>query len=284
MTDTAASNRSVVVTGASSGIGRACAMALDGLGYRVYAGYRKEADGDALRAAGSGRMVPIRLDVTSAEEIAAAAERVRDETAGAGLTGLVNNAGIGLAGPLEFIPIDALRRQLEVNVIGQIAVTQAFLPRLREGGGRVISVGSISGRFASPFLGPYSASKFALEALTDSLRVELSPWRIHVSIIEPGAIDTPIWERSSAAAQAMIDQMPAEAEEYYGRPMRRLQEMVANIQGTPTDPVVEAVVHALTSPEPRARYVVGRDARVRLWMSRLPTALRDALVRRALRI
>src|SRR5258708_33287478 len=186
-----AAARSVVATGASTGIGEACALRLDRRGFHVFAGVRREVDGGALKQKASGRLTPILLDVTDASSIKSAAAAVAASLDEEGLSGLVNNAGIAIAGPLEFLPIDELRRQFEVNVIGQIAVTQAFLPLLRKGHGRIVNMGSISGRLAFPLLGPYAASKFALRALTTALRMELRPWGIPVSIIEPSGIATP---------------------------------------------------------------------------------------------
>ncbi len=166
-TSDAAGTRSVLITGASTGIGEACALHLDQLGWRVFAGVRKDADGEALRAKASARLLPVRIDVVDPGSVAAARELVLRELGDRGLDGLVNNAGIAIAAPLEFVPIEDLRRQLEINVIGQIAVTQAFLAPIRKARGRVVNMGSIGGRLATPFLGPYNASKFALEALSD---------------------------------------------------------------------------------------------------------------------
>src|SRR3954471_14417569 len=168
----------VVITGASTGIGATCAAHLSSLGFRVFAGVRKPEDAERAREAGHE---PLTIDVTDPESIRSAVEQVGD----APLSGLVNNAGIAVAGPLEFIPIDEFRRQLDVNVVGQVAVTQAFLPALRRSRGRVVFVGSIAGRSALPFLGAYAASKFAVEAVTDALRVELRPWGIDVAVVEP---------------------------------------------------------------------------------------------------
>jgi NAD(P)-dependent dehydrogenase (short-subunit alcohol dehydrogenase family) len=165
----------VVITGASTGIGEACALHLDKLGYRVFAGIRKATDGESLRRRASARLVPLRLDISDETEVGLAARNVVEALGDGGLAGLVNNAGIVVGGMLEFLPLDALRRQLEVNVVSQIAVTQAFLPSLRKARGRMVNIGSVSGLISSPFSGAYAASKFALEALTDSLRMELRP-------------------------------------------------------------------------------------------------------------
>lgn len=270
-----------VVTGASSGIGRAVARALDARGWRVFAGYRADADAARLRADASPRLHPVRVDVADEVSVRAMAEEVREALGADGLAGLVNNAGIAVAAPLEFLPLDALRRQLEVNVVGQVAATQALLPLLRRARGRIVTIGSVSGRFAAPFLGPYAASKHAMEALNDALRVELRPWGMQVSIVEPGAIDTPIWRRSLDAAREMIDAFPPEAAALYGGPMGSLQARVEALAGVPVERVADAVLHALTARRARARYVVGRDAKARLLVGRLPTRLRDWLVARA---
>lgn len=283
MTDDS-SFRSVVVTGASSGIGRACALHLDGLGFTVFAGYRKDADAESLRADSSDRLVTVRLDVAEAGSIEAAARTIESHLGERGLDGLVNNAGVAVAAPLEFVPLDALRRQLEVNVVGQVAVTQALLPLIRKATGRIVNMSSISGRFSAPFLGPYTASKHALEALSDSLRVELRPWNIRVALIEPGAIATPIWEKSRETALKLQSDLPPEADTLYGKRLQGIQDYIANVVGTPTDPVVEAVVHALTSRSPRTRYLIGRDAKLRRALALLPTSIVDWLLAKSLRI
>ncbi|HUF64361.1 MAG TPA: SDR family oxidoreductase [Gemmatimonadaceae bacterium] len=272
-----------VVTGASSGIGEACALRLAELGYRVFAGVRNDEAAGRLRSRAPDLLTPLHLDVSDAGSVRAAAARVATGTGGAGLDGLVNNAGIAVAAPLEFLPLDALREQLEINVVGQLAVTQALLPLLRTARGRIVNMGSISGRVALPFVGPYTASKFALEALTDSLRVELRPWGIHVAIVEPGVIATPIWKRSLAAFDTMLERMPPQVVELYGPAMRVVRSRVSRLPGASTEGVVQAVVHALTARRPRARYLVGVDARARLILNWMPWRLRDRAVARALR-
>src|SRR3954454_3243317 len=186
--------RSVLVTGASTGIGRATALRLDGAGWQVFAGVRKEEDAASLRAEASERLSPLILDVTDAGQIAAAAEVIEREADG-GLDGLVNNAGVAVPGPLETVPLEDLRHQLEVNLVAYVAVTQAMLPQIRRAEGRVVFLSSIGGRIAFPFGGPYHASKFATEAIGDVSRKKLRPWGLRVSLVEPGSIDTPIWER-----------------------------------------------------------------------------------------
>lgn len=275
----------VVVTGASKGIGRACALRLERLGFHVFAGIRNPADGDALLEASAGGLRPLRIDVADPDSIAAAEREVAAEVGADGLAALVNNAGISIAGPLEFLPVDELRRQLEVNVIGQLAVTQAFMPAIRRARGRIVFMGSISGRSALPFTGAYSASKHALEAVADALRVELLPWRIEVSLVEPGVIATPIWKTSARVAERIMERYPAQALEYYGGVLDRMRRIVedAATRGLSPDRVARTVAHALTARRPRTRYLVGRDARLRIWFQRLPDRLRDRIIAARLR-
>jgi NAD(P)-dependent dehydrogenase (short-subunit alcohol dehydrogenase family) len=276
----------VLISGASTGIGRACAERLDNIGFTVFAGVRKQSDADSLLGTGSGRTRPLMLDVTESESIAAALRTV-DEAVPAGLAGLVNNAGISVGGPLEFVPIDEWRRQLEVNFIGQVAITQAAIPALRKARGRIVNMTSIGGRLASPFLGPYNASKFALEAVTDALRLELRQFGIEVAAVEPGAVVTPIWEKGRASAQRAAASMPAEAMQLYGAGIAAINKFISQAEssGVPPIEVARAVEHALTAPRPRTRSVVGRDAKMRLVLTRLlPTRVMDRLVVRAMGI
>jgi NAD(P)-dependent dehydrogenase (short-subunit alcohol dehydrogenase family) len=267
--------RSVVVTGASSGIGLASAVCLVREGWRVYGGVRNDADAAAVR---EQSLEPVVLDVTDASQIAAAADTVGPE-----LHGLVDNAGIAIAAPLELVPLEELRRQLEVNVVGQVAVLQAFLPALRRAQGRVVLMGSIGGRSALPFLGPYAASKHALEAFADVLRIELAPWGIAVSIVEPASINTAIWTKGAAQADVMRKGISREADELYAARIERFRAVALKRgQGIDPDVVAKAVEHALTASRPKARYLVGRDAHIRAWIERLPTRLRDRVLAKAL--
>ena len=271
----------VVITGASTGIGSACAGFLADHGFQVFAGVRNREAGEALANGRSLRLIPIPLDVTEEASIRNAADRVIHHLGDAGLAGLINNAGIAVGSPLEVISIDQLRRQFEVNVFGQIAVTQAFLPLLRKGRGRIVNMGSIAGRATIPLMGPYSASKFALEALTNALRLELQQWGIQVSVIEPGAIATPIWEKSVNAARDLEVADDSSAAIGYTELIMRIKETVekAAERATPPDAVVRAVVHALTASRPRTRYLVGTDAKIRAWMVKwLPDRLNDRLL------
>ena len=275
-----AAERAVLVTGASTGIGRAVALRLDAAGWRVYAGVRRQEDARSLQDAASARFTPVLLDVNDDEQVREVADRIDRETGAAGLAGLVNNAGIAVAGPLEFLPLAELRQQLDVNVLGQVAVLQAMMPALRRARGRILFVGSIAGRSALPFTGGYSASKFALEAIADSLRVELQPWGLDVVVIEPGAIATPIWETSSTRAERNMERMPPAAIEYYGRLIGavRARARKSAENGLPAEVVARVVEKALTTRRPRSRYLIGRDARARLWLERLPDRWRDAVV------
>jgi NAD(P)-dependent dehydrogenase (short-subunit alcohol dehydrogenase family) len=193
------------------------------------------------------------------------------------LDGLVNNAGIAVAGPMEFLPAEELRRQLEVNVVGQLRVLQEVLPALREARGRIVNIGSISGRSALPFLGAYAMSKFALEAMTDALRIELRPWGIHVAIVEPGTIKTPMWTRERPDP-------PEAALSLYGDRIAAFRDFALkrSADGTPPDAVAKVVEHALTAERPKARYLVGRDARIRAGVERLPDRVRDGIYKRVL--
>jgi NAD(P)-dependent dehydrogenase (short-subunit alcohol dehydrogenase family) len=270
---------SVVVTGASTGIGEATARHLRELGFDVFAGVRKQEDAGRAQAAG---LQPLMLDVTDADSI----ESARRELEGERLAGLVNNAGIAVSGPLEFIPVDEFRRQLEVNVVGQVAVTQALLPLLRRSRGRVVNISSIGGRVALPLLGPYAASKFALEALSDSLRREMRPFGVEVVVVEPGGIKTPIWDKGNQRADDLMKAMPPEATELYGETVEKIRaesRKIAEDRGLPPRAVAEVVGKALTARRPKTRYLVGRDAKVRAAMAkRAPDRLMDALIGRAL--
>jgi NAD(P)-dependent dehydrogenase (short-subunit alcohol dehydrogenase family) len=279
----------VVITGASTGIGKAVALRLNRAGWRVFAGVRKQQDGEALKeAAGSERLVPVIIDVTEADGIARARDAVREVAgSGQGIHGLVNNAGIGVGGPVEFVALDEWRRQLEVNVIGQVAVTQAFLPQLRAGKGRIVNIGSIGGLLANPFLAPYCASKSAMEAITDSLRVELRKWGIWVAIIEPGSIATPIWDKAESQYGEALAALPPEGHELYGRDVKAFTKAFLKIgaRGLPPETVAGAALHALTAKRPKPRYVIGREAKVQLALSRiLPARAMDALTSRVLQI
>jgi NAD(P)-dependent dehydrogenase (short-subunit alcohol dehydrogenase family) len=276
----------VLVTGCSTGIGAAAALDLDRAGYTVFAGIRRAEDADQLRARGSERLRPIELDVTRSDQVARAAELIETETGATGLRGLVNNAGIVVGGPLEFLSLEDFRAQFEVNVFGLLAVTQALLPALRLARGRIVNIGSVSGKTVTPLIGAYAASKHALEAMSDALRLELAPWGIDVALIEPGPVQTAIWDKGRDALARAPEVYSDRALELYGPRMAvvgRLAE-ASGAAGVTTDPVVGAIRHALEARRPKTRYLIGRGAWLRAglrWL--LPDRVMDALIQRYLR-
>jgi NAD(P)-dependent dehydrogenase (short-subunit alcohol dehydrogenase family) len=275
------STGTVVITGASSGIGRATALRLARGGFDVLAGVRREEDGAALHGE-DGRIEPVLVDVTDAAQVAGLAERV----AGAPLAGLVNNAGIAVAGPLEGIPLDQMRRQYDVNVFGLLAVTQALLEPIRAGHGRIVNIGSIGGRINTPFVGPYSSSKAAVRSLSAALRRELRPWDIRVALVEPGALDTPIWRKGEEGAEETIGALPERVRTLYARQLAALVAATRTIAAGASSPddAAQAVEHALTASRPRTLYTVGREARIQGALhSVLPARTFDALVARAMK-
>jgi NAD(P)-dependent dehydrogenase (short-subunit alcohol dehydrogenase family) len=278
---------SVLITGASTGIGEACVRALDQRGYRVFAGVRRAEDGERLRAATSARLTWVRLDVTNQDQITSAAASIANDVGEGGLDALVNNAGIAVGGPLEFVPMDQMREQFDVNVFGLLAVTQAMLPLLRRApAGRIVNIGSIAGRTVTPLVGPYCASKHAVEAITDGLRLELHATGIQVSVVEPGAVTTPIWGKGTAQLGEAEASYPPIALERYGKQLAlfgKLLEVNAS-RGVPPEAVSAAVLKALESSRPQTRYVVGTDAKVRTWLQWfLPDRVNDRLLRFVLR-
>lgn len=279
---------SVLVTGASSGIGRATALRLERDGHRVFAGVRKQADADGLReAASSGRVSPVMLDVTDAGSIERAREEVEAEVGARGLAGLVNNAGVANAGPLEHLPVEDFRAVIDVNLTGQYAVTQAFLPLIRRARGTIVFITSIGGLVATPFMSPYHASKFGLEGMADSLRRELIPWDISVVVVEPGSIATPIWEKGAESSERSMSRTGPEAQRLYGRQIEALEKTVRRTgeRGIPPERVAEVISEAITSERPRTRYLVGRDAKlIRRAQGLLPERLFDRLMRRSMRL
>ena len=271
----------VLVTGASTGIGQACALRLDRLGHRVYAGVRSEEDAHGLRQRGSDRIVPVFLDVTDQGQVDAVAKQIAD--GGSRLDGVVNNAGIARGGPLEYLPLQIWREQLEVNVLGQVAVTKAVLPFIRAARGRIVFIGSIGGKVATMLMGPYDASKFAIEAIGESLRGELRPWGISVSVVEPGAVKTSIWEKGRQEADRLERMLPDEARTRYASHIAAIRKSIEmqDRQGVSPGKVAAAVEHALFSARPKTRYLVGTDARVQALLVRwLPDRPREAIIRR----
>jgi NAD(P)-dependent dehydrogenase (short-subunit alcohol dehydrogenase family) len=279
----ACSRSHVVVTGTSSGIGRATALELAEAGYHVFAGARRPADAPAPPPAGPGGITPLLLDVTDPAQIGAAADAVAAHTGPAGLDGLVNNAGIGVFGPLEILPIEQFRLQLEVNVTGQLAVTQALLPLLRRARGRIVLIGSIGTRFTPPFTGPVSASKSAIATMADALRQELAPWDIGVVLIEPASIHTEAVDKLERNAERLLHEAGPQARALYEDDFRRFVGigLARERNGSPPRVVARAVAGALTVPRPHPRYLVGKDALPMAALATLvPARLLDALRRR----
>jgi NAD(P)-dependent dehydrogenase (short-subunit alcohol dehydrogenase family) len=272
----------VLVTGTSSGIGRAVATQLASDGFAVFAGVRNDSDARDVAAIGGVRAVTI--DVTDRDSVARAMASI--ESSGIPLHGLVNNAGIALGGPLEYLPLDDLRRQLEVNVVGTLAVTQAAIPLLRATRGRIVSIGSIASRFGAPFLGPYCASKAALAMLMDSLRFELTPAGIAVVLFEFAAVKTPIWQKGRALKDDLTPRLPERAQRDYAPFIDAAMKQIDHEERVGLDPaiVAKAICSALTVPHPRPRYVIGKQAHVQAAVAALPHRLRDKMVRGVLRI
>ena len=271
--------RTVLVTGTSSGIGRATAVHLASRGMRVLAGVRREEDGASIRACSPELITPVVLDVTDP----AAPGRVRELAEEHGLYGLVNNAGVTVQGPIEFLEPDDMRRQLEINVVAPVALTAAVLPALRASKGRIVIVGSIGGRMALPFVAPYHASKFALEGVADSLRMEVKPFGIEVALVEPGSVKTEIWRKGEEAGRRQLAELPNEGRQLYGKRLEGLIKMARKTGERGVEPiaVAEAIHEALTARRPRTRYIVGSDARVQALLANvLPDRALDALTAR----
>ncbi|MBV8581747.1 MAG: SDR family oxidoreductase [Candidatus Eremiobacteraeota bacterium] len=278
-----ARREAVVVTGASTGIGEAAAVMLARHGFLAYAGVRNDADAARVETLDE-HVRALRIDVTDRASILAAAETVA--AAGHPLRAVVNNAGVAVAGPLEFLPVDELRRQFEINVFGAMEVTQAFLPMLRPTRGRVVFVGSISGRLAVPFIAPYSASKFALRAISDALRIELGPAGIGVALVEPSSVKTPIWQKGRDSRDRLLALLTPKAVEIYGPQVEAIFAATQHEEkiGMPADDVANAILHAVTAPKPRARYLLGGPARAGSIVALLPPALRDRAIRASMKL
>ncbi len=275
--------RSALVTGASTGIGRATALRLDAAGWRVFAGVRKQEDAESLRSEASERLTPVTLDVADGEAIASVAQMLGAELGDTGLDGLVNNAGISLPSPLETMPIEDFRRQIDINLTGQVAVTQAMLPLVREARGRIVFISSIGGRIAFPFTGAYHAAKFGIEAVGDVFRRELRGAGIAVSIVEPGSIATDIWDRGERAADEITGRSPRQ-DALYGDAIEKYRKTVRGVadRGIPAERVARVIEHALSARRPRTRYLVGIDAKFQARAKYLiPTRIFDRILARA---
>ena len=280
-------NGAVVVTGASTGIGRETALYLDEQGYRVFPGVRKQKDADSLAKAGSDRLTPITIDVTDASSIEAARETVEAAVGTAGIVGLVNNAGVANAGPVEHLPVADFQKVIDVNLTGQYAVTQQFLPLVRRGEGTILFITSIGGRVASPFFSAYNASKFGLEGLADALRREIKPWKMNVVVIEPGSIATEIWERGTEEFDRAEAELGPEATRLYGKQLKAMRDVMADTAERGIEPVEVAKVieKAIRSDSPNSRYLIGNDAKLMYRMQRLVGDKNfDKLMRRSMKL
>lgn len=271
----------VMITGSSTGIGAATASRLADDGFSVFAGVRSEADAKAVRDHPSGALTPLLLDITSAAMIDAAAKKVASAVGDRGLAGIVNNAGIVRPGPLEFQSMEDFRAQLEVNLFGHLAVTQAFLPLIRQGHGRIVNIGSIGGRLVLPLHGGYSASKFAMEAVSDALRLELRQWGIHVSLVDPGGSQSAIFGKTLAAIEEMAQGLHDRGIDAYDAQIDAITALVEKTadDADPADHVARAVADALTAKRPKTRYLAGKGAKAVGVIARtLPDHLKDLAV------
>ncbi|MEZ5246282.1 MAG: SDR family NAD(P)-dependent oxidoreductase [Acidimicrobiales bacterium] len=276
-------DRNVLITGTSTGIGAACVQRMAGSGWRVYAGVRREEDGERLAAdadaGAAGEVVPVLLDVVDRGHVDAALARIRDE-AGV-LHGLVNNAGIGVGGPIELLTDEEWRRQFDVNFFSLVSLTREAMPLMEDVGGRFVHIGSIAGRVSQPALGPYAASKHAVEAFNWSLRGELARTSMNSSVVEPGEIKTAIWDKADdtiAGSEARIDAAGRRARYGFLIQRQRAFNVEGREKGIDPDRVAQAVEHALTASRPKARYLVGPDAKLIGLMARLPDRVLEPLL------
>ena len=272
--DNSTINKIIVITGSSTGIGKACALHLDKLGYKIYAGVRKQTDGDSLREEASDTLTPIILDVTDTKSIASTVSIIEKETGG-NIFGLINNAGIGRSGVLEAIPVDEIRNVMDVNVIGLMAMTKAMIPMLRKNKGRIINIGSTASFLASPGASAYAASKFAVRAITDSLRLELKPFGMSVILVAPGAVESEIWEKGAAYKNEMRKSIKPEIAKLYSTLIKFGEKLVKEIKKIPAEEVAKSVADALASVKPKPYYIVGKDAKAGVKVARLPKSLLD---------
>jgi NAD(P)-dependent dehydrogenase (short-subunit alcohol dehydrogenase family) len=267
----------IVITGTSSGIGKACALYLDKIGYKVYAGVRNRIDGDKLKKEASGDLEPILLDVTDSLSIRTATDLIERE-AEEGVFGLINNAGIGRGGALEVTPVKEIQKLMNINVIGLMAVTQAFIPLIRKQNGRIINIGSTSSLLAFPGASAYSASKFAVRAISDSLRLELKPFGVSVILIAPGAIESKIWDKGKAYKEEMRKLVKPQIAELYA-PLRRFGDRLnEQIKKIPALEVAKVVANSLSKNKPKSFYIVGSDAKIAAKAARLPKSILDWMI------
>jgi NAD(P)-dependent dehydrogenase (short-subunit alcohol dehydrogenase family) len=275
--------KNIVITGASSGIGRATALRLAGRGWRVFAAVRKDSDARSLDAESGGRLETILLDVTDHESITKAAREVAERLGGRGLDALFNNAGVGTTSPVEYTSLDQLREIFEINLFGQVATIQAFLPLIRAAKGRILNAGSVGDHISPPFAGSLASSKAAFASMSAALRLELRPQGIEVCILEPGAINTPAVEKTLGGVDRTIDALPPEGVELYAGPMRRVASAFTKKEhaGSSPEAVAAVVERALTDRHPRTRYPAGKDSLKLALLARfLPEKLVDVAILR----
>lgn len=273
--------KSILISGASSGIGKALSLELAHQGYQVFAGVRNLDDAEALSSQSTGPLKPVLFDITQPEMITAVCQAISDQTSGE-LFCLVNNAGISLSGALEFMPIEEFRQQMEVNVIGQLTLTQACLPMLRNNHGKIIFISSIAGRLVTPFTGPYAASKAALMAIADALRLELAPWNVYVTVLIVGSVKTPIWEKSWQQAIEISRREPPEASELYGKYLKRAGDFYlrAGSHGIQAQKVARIASDVVAADHPKEYILVGSDALLLELIAKLyPIRARDWIMR-----
>jgi NAD(P)-dependent dehydrogenase (short-subunit alcohol dehydrogenase family) len=261
-------SKSVLVTGTSTGIGRYAALQLDQLGCQVFATVRSEQDAESVKSESSERLTPLILDVTDSSSLDRGQDIIREQVGDKGLWGLVNNAAIAFVSPLEFAPMEEFRALYEVNVFGALAITQKMLPLIRQARGRIVNISSTASSVVAPFHGPYSSSKLALNGLSDSLRLELKPLGVKVSLIIYGSVQTPIWDKGGDSSTQVAREYPSEALALYGENLRRLRDYFNRIgkNGMTTQQSFQPVLHALTSERPKPCYYVGNDARFHIWL------------------
>ncbi|RKZ00448.1 MAG: short-chain dehydrogenase/reductase [Ignavibacteriae bacterium] len=270
-------NKAILISGSSTGIGKACAFHLDKLGFKVYAGIRKQADVDILKEKASDKLSPMILDVTDTESIENAVTIIERGNDGE-LFGLINNAGIGLSGVVEVTPVDEIRKLMEVNVIGLLALTKAMIPLLRKGKGRIINIGSPSGLIALPGVSVYAASKFAVRAITDSLRVEVKSFGVKVILVSPGPTDSEIWKKVKAYKKDLRKNVKPEIAEHYISFAKFGDKMEKELKTMPANVVAKTVTKALMSAKPNLFYNVGSDAKGAAFFAKLPKRLTDWMI------
>jgi NAD(P)-dependent dehydrogenase (short-subunit alcohol dehydrogenase family) len=278
--------KTILVTGASSGIGWATSLHLAGKGWHVFAAVRKEADANKLRDASSGKITPVIMDLLDYASVKRAAGEIEELLGGAGLDALFNNAGISVQGPMEIIPIEMFEQQMRVNAFGSLFVSQTFLPLIRKAKGRIIFMSSESGRVTIPLVGPYSASKFALEAVANALRVELLPSGVKVSLVEAATIKTPMWDKIDTTTEILLSSLTPQAKDLYKEELNTLRVIPKRQAdtGIPMEKVIQVINRALESPRPKARYVVGWEARFFIYSyAILPTGMVDWIASKAVR-